>query len=523
MSSGKPQTERAAEWPPQPSGGANTPPDQQGPYRLYIDGRFCEPASGATLESINPTTGRQWYQFARGGSRDVDRAVQAAQKALESASWRHLSPVARSRVLRRIADATAELEGQLAVIETLDNGKVLREVRAQHDELASTWEYFAGWPDKHRGSVTPSATGTLSYVVPEPHGVIAAIVPWNSPLAITTSKLAPALAAGNTVIIKPSEQASASLLAFVEVLERAGVPPGVVNIVTGLGSEAGEALAAHPGVDFITFTGGTETGRRIAALAAARPVPTMLELGGRSPNIVFADADLDQAVEGVVTGAFAAAGQSCVAGSRCLIERGVYDEFVGRVVERVRRLRLGDPLQDDTDVGPLAFRRQMEKVLSYIEIGIDEGCRILVGGRRSTTEDLRDGFFIEPTVVDEVHNEMRIAREEIFGPVLVLLPFGNDADAIRLANDSPYGLAAGIWTRSLSRAHVVARALDAGTVWVNTYREMSDRVPFGGFKRSGYGKEGGEEVVRAYSRFKTVWVSLDEGSSADQADRAKEI
>jgi aldehyde dehydrogenase (NAD+) len=377
------------------------------------------------------------------------------------------------------------------------------------------WEYFAGWTDKLHGAVVPTADTTLNYLRREPVGVVAAIVPWNAPLSLASHKLAAALAMGNTVVLKPSEITSASILEFVEVLEAAGLPPGVVNIVTGRGATTGDALVSHPGVDLVTFTGGTEAGRAIAHRAAERHVRCLMELGGKSPNIVFADADVDNAANGLIAGIFAAAGQACTAGSRAYLHRDVYDAVLDKVVARAERITIGDPMLDETEIGPVAYEAHMERILGYVELGQQEGATLRLGGKRRTTGDLARGYFVEPTIFEGVRQDMRIAREEIFGPVLSVLPFETEEEVLGYANDTEFGLAAGVWTRDISRAHRMAHRLEAGTVWINTYRALSPIAPFGGFKASGHGKEGGMESLLEYSRVKSVWTNLSDAPTTD--------
>jgi aldehyde dehydrogenase (NAD+) len=483
-------------------------------YPLYIGGEFRDSASGAWFETENPYTLEPWAQIARGNAADVDAAVAAAQQAFES-GWGRSKPAYRAALLRALADQLEQVAGELAQIETRDNGKLIAETGGQTRYLPSWYRYYAGLAENLEGRVIPIDKPDLTvYTRPDPLGVIAAITPWNSPLMLATWKLAPALAAGNTVVLKPSEFTSASSIELARIFDEVGFPPGVFNVVTGFGGEVGAPLVAHPKVAKVAFTGGEAGGRGVYKAAAERLIPATLELGGKSPNIVFADADLDQAVKGVIAGIFAATGQTCLAGSRVLVEDGIHEAFVERLVAFAGRARLGDPADAGTQVGPVTTRPQYEKILSYIDVAKAEGARCVLGGGPAPHPAGGKGLFVQPTIFADVHNDMRIAREEVFGPVMAVLRFKDQADAIRIANDSAFGLAAGVWTQSLRRALEMSDALAAGTVWVNTYRAVSYLAPFGGYKASGIGRENGAEALAAYTQTKTVWLS----TAAEQPD-----
>ena len=471
---------------------------------IFIAGKRVAPRSGRYIESYDPTNGEAWYEVAESGAEDVDAAVQAAKKALADPAWRRITQTERGKLLRRLADLVAAHADELAAIETRDNGKLLKEMRAQLRAAPDTYLYFAGMADKLQGDTIPvNKLDMLNFTSREPVGVVGMIVPWNSPLMLLSGTLAPCLAIGNTVVVKPSEHTSASTLALAELITKAGFPDGVFNVVTGYGHTVGEALTLHPDVAKIAFTGSTATGRRIAANAASRLVSCQMELGGKSPHVVFDDVDLDRAVNGVVAGVFAAAGQTCIAGSRCFVEAGIYDEFVERLVERTGRIRVGHPAEEETELGPLALAAQLDKVTSYVGYGVADGARLAAGGRKPQREDLARGWYFEPTVLADATNDMRFMRDEIFGPVVGVTPFGSEAELMSLANDTSYGLAAGIWTQDIDRALRFARNVDAGTVWINTYRSAAYMSPGGGFKESGYGKRGGFEVMREFARLKT--------------------
>lgn len=477
-------------------------------YLLHINGAAVAPATEKWFETTNPFDNEPWALIPEGSASDVDLAVQAAHAAFTDGPWPQFTASQRGALLRRLGDLLLENSEHLARIESRDNGKLLEECRAQMKYTAQWYYYYAGLADKVQGSVLPTdKPGIFNYTRLEPLGVVAVITPWNSPLMLATWKLAPALAAGNTVVVKPSEFTSATALEFVELVVQAGFPPGVVNVVTGYGDAVGTPLVTHKLVSKIAFTGGEMAGQKINELAAKDFKKVILELGGKSPNMVFEDADLDQAVKGAIRGIFSAAGQSCVAGSRLLLHESIHDQFLDKLVALVKTARLGDPSDPNTHIGPIATRPQYEKVLSYIEIARKDGATCLLGGRPYREGACARGNFIEPTIFVDVTNDMRIAQEEVFGPVLSVLRFRDVEEAVRIANDVNYGLAAGIWTRSLEKALYVSERVKAGTVWINNYRDTSYCSPFGGYKRSGIGREGGMDAIKDYLQVKSVWMS----------------
>ena len=483
--------------------------DEVREYKMLIGGEWVDASSGEIFESINPYTGRVWATAPEAGAEDVERAVQAAREAFDEGPWGKLTGTERARLIRRLADLLAENADDIAVVESTDNGKLLREMSGQLNALPEWYYYFGGAADKIQGETIPSdKPNFFVYTRREPMGVVGAIIPWNSPLLLLTFKLAPALAAGCTFVAKTAEQTPASTLEFAKLFEEAGFPPGVFNVVTGCGPTTGSALVRHSGVDKVAFTGSTETGKQVMKDAADHLAKVSLELGGKSPNIVFEDADIDAVANGVVSGIFAATGQTCIAGSRLFVQEDLHDELIERLTEKANSIKLGDPLDEETEMGPIAFKEQLEKVQGYIDTGQNEGAKLACGGKPPDNPELQDGFFIEPTILTNVDNEMQVARDEIFGPVLTVIPAKSEEEIIRQANDTPYGLAAGVWTKDLQRAHRVAHALKAGTVWVNSYRTLSFNAPFGGYKESGIGRENGLESLKEYTQLKTIWIEL---------------
>ena len=478
-------------------------------YKMFIDGQWVDAIAGQTFDSMNPYTGTAWARIPDGQDEDVDRAVEAARKALDNPEWKGMPPMRRGHLMRRLADLLSDNAEHLGQIETRDNGKLIREMLGQARAIPSYYYYYAGLSDKILGETIPlENTAVFNYTLREPVGVVGIITPWNSPLLILSFSLAAALATGNTVVVKPSEHTSASTLEFARVVQEAGFPPGVFNVVTGFGKTAGGSLVSHPGINKIVFTGGAETGKAIPRMAAGNLTPLLLELGGKSPNIVFDDVALPDAVNGCIAGIFAASGQTCIAGSRLLLHERVHDEFMERLVDRTKRIKLGDPSQIESEMGPMATTDQLNEVHGFVDSATRDGAELVYGGKRPEEPELSQGWFFMPTIFDRVRNDMYLAQEEVFGPVLGVMKFREDDEVIALANDTQYGLAAGIWTNDIKRAHRVAMEIKAGTVWINTYRAISYASPFGGYKNSGYGREMGMEAIREFTQVKSVWVDL---------------
>jgi aldehyde dehydrogenase (NAD+) len=482
-------------------------------YQHYIDGKYVDPARGEWFDSTDPYRGEVWARMPRGTAADVDRAVSAAKTALTSGEWPKMTASQRGKLMRRLGDLVADNAERLAEIEVRDNGKLLSEMLGQLRYHPEWWYYFAGLADKIEGATVPiDKPDHLAFTTHEPVGVVGAITAWNSPLLFIAWKCAPALAAGCTVVVKPSEFTSASTLEYAALTKEAGFPDGVFNVVAGFGQEAGAALVEHPEVAKITFTGSDKTGAAIYAQAAKTIKRVSLELGGKSPNIIFDDANLDAACAGAVSGIFAATGQTCIAGSRLLVQNSVRDEVSRRLVEIAKTARIGDPMKPETNIGPVTTAPQFNKIREYIEIGRQEGAEVLFGGGTPAGPEIKGSQFVEPTIFANVKNSMRIAQEEIFGPVLSIIGFDDEDEAVEIGNDIAFGLAAGVWTQNIGRAVRMSKRLKAGTVWVNTYRAISYMMPFGGVKRSGIGRESGIESIRDYLSTKSVWINTSDAA-----------
>ena len=483
-------------------------------YQMYINGEWVDAENGATFTSVNPATGQTWAEVPEASEADINRAVEAAHHAFSEGAWATMTPTARGKMLRRLAEVLAEHSEPLGRCETVDTGKLFKETRWQANYISDFFQYYAGLADKVTGETLPiDKPDMITMTVREPLGVVAAVVPWNSQLFLVAVKIGPALAAGNTVVLKASEHASAPMLEFAKVFEEAGFPPGVFNVVTGHGEPCGRALTSHPLVDRVSFTGGPETARHVIRNSAENFAEVSLELGGKSPVMVFEDADLESAVNGVLLSIFSASGQSCVAGSRLLLQESIREEVLSRVVEKAAQIRIGDPLDDNSQMGPLATEAQLSNIQSTLADATANGADLRYGG--NTPPGLETGWYIEPTIVDCPHQDISIVRNELFGPVVSALGFKDETEALMLANDTNFGLASGVFTRDVGRALRVSKAIRAGIVWVNTYRVVSPIAPFGGYKDSGYGRESGMEAIYDYTRPKTVWLNTSSAPIAD--------
>ncbi len=478
-------------------------------YQLFIDGKWVDAESGKTFETPNPATGATLAEVAEGDKADIDKAVAAARRAYEG-KWSKMSARDRGRLLYKLSQLIEQNANELAALETADNGKPIREsTYVDLPQVVENFEYFAGYATKIEGETIPVPGQMFNYTLREPLGVCGQIIPWNFPLLMAAWKLAPALAAGNTVVLKPAEQTPVCAMELGKLIQEAGFPDGVVNIVPGYGETAGAALASHPDIDKIAFTGSTEVGKIIAREAAENLTKVSLELGGKAPNIVFADADIEQAVNGAMMGIFFNQGQVCCAGSRLFLHEQVKDEFLENFKRRAQQVKVGNPMDQATQMGPQVSEEQLTRIKGYVDIARGEGATVLVGGERPKLEsDFDGGYFFQPTVFSEVNNRMRVAQEEIFGPVCSVITFRDEEDLLKQANETIYGLSAGIWTRDLARAHRFAREIKAGVIWVNTFNMFNAASPFGGYKQSGYGREMGKHALELYTNVKSVWIDL---------------
>jgi len=478
------------------------------PGQIFCEGKYVAAASGKTFETFNPSTGEVLTKVAEGGPEDVEAAVAAARRAFDAGPWASAPGSKRGRILWKAADIIMRRREEIGELESLDSGKPITDnVKVDIPMAADCLQYYAGWASKIQGRTIPLSGPYLNYTLREPIGVIGAIIPWNFPFLMAIWKVAPALAAGNTIVLKPAEQTPLTALLLGEIFQEAGLPDGVLNIVPGYGPGAGAALVAHPGVDKIAFTGSTPVGQEILRSSADTLKHVSLELGGKTPNVVFADADIEAAVRGSATGIFYNEGQVCTAASRLFVEESIQEEFTEKLLARTAKMVAGDPLDPKCRYGPQVSEEQMNRVLRYVGIGKEEGAKLLIGGERDKVGNGK-GYYVKPTIFGGVRNDMTIAREEIFGPVLSVIPFKDAADAVRQGNDTIYGLAAAVWTRDIKKAHATARALRAGTVWINTVGVFDTASPFGGMKKSGFGRELGEAAIDMYTQVKSVWVDL---------------
>ena len=483
-------------------------------YQMYINGEWVAAQSGKTFESINPSDGKPWAVVPEADEVDVDTAVKAAHRAFTEGPWSTMTATERGKLLRRLGDVLAEHSESLGHCETVDTGKLFKETRWQARYISDYFYYYAGLADKVSGETLPIDKPNMwTMTIREPLGVVAAVVPWNSQLFLVAVKIGPALAAGNTVVLKASEHASAPMLEFAKVFEEAGFPPGVFNVISGLGEPCGRALTSHPLVDRISFTGGPETARHVVRNSAENFAQVSLELGGKSPEVIFDDADLESATNGVLLSIFSASGQSCVAGSRLLLHESIHDEVLARVAEKASKIRIGDPLDENSQMGPLATRAQLDNIDSTVAAAKANGATLVHGGKQPA--GMGDGWYYEPTVVACPDQQIGIVQRELFGPVVSALRFTDEAHALQLANDCRFGLAAGIFTADIGRALRITKAIRSGIVWVNTYRMVSPLAPFGGYKDSGYGRESGLEAIYDYTRPKTVWLNTSPDPIAD--------
>jgi len=478
------------------------------PKQLLIDGKWVNSVSGKTFETLNPATEEVLCRVAEGGKEDVDKAVKAARRAFETGPWRKMSTAERARIMLRLADLIEKHADELAQIETLDNGKPINESRyVDVPQTVETFRYYAGWATKLEGETINANTNFFTYTLREPVGVVGQIIPWNFPMLMLAWKWGPALAAGNCVVLKPAEQTPLSALRIGELALEAGFPDGVINIITGFGADsAGEAISHHMDIDKVAFTGEDKTGKLIVQASTSNLKRVSLELGGKAPNIVFADADIDAAVKGAITGIFFNQGQVCCAGSRLFLEKNIHDEFMTKLTERIGKMRQGEGMDEKTHIGPQVSKEQQERILNYIGIAKGEGAKLACGGEAPA--EMKKGYFVKPTVFTGVNNDMRIAQEEVFGPVLAVIPFGTMDEVAEQANKTTFGLSGAVWTRDVKKAHKFASHIKAGTIWVNCYNVFDPAVPFGGYKMSGYGRELGKHSIELYTNIKSVWVNM---------------